>query len=323
MKKPANLILAMALAALSLQAISSFAQSWPQRPVKFILPLGPGAGADISARLFADQLTKRWGRPVLVENRPGGDGVIAINAVLGARDDHILLWGPSSSFVGHPYTLEKIPYDQKELLPVARVSNTVVSLAVPASLNVGSLKELMALARERPGQFNWSSVTTVTDIVMEGFFKNVGLDVAKVSYKDGVAALNDLMEGRIQLYSSAYAIVRPQAQSGRIKLLAVMNRSRAPGLDLPTVAEVGFPGLNFDGLVGVVAARSSAPNDAARARIAADITAVAADAAIIERLTATAQIVSPGTGAEFGASIDEQAAQLATTAKVLGFKPKQ
>ena len=129
------------------------------------------------------------------------------------RDDHTLLWGPASSFVGHPYTLDKIPYDTRELLPVARVSNTVVSLAVPVSLNVGSLKEFMAMARERPGKFNWSSVTTVTDIVMEGFFKNAGMDVAKVSYKDGVAALNDIVEGRIQLYSSAYAIVRSQAQA--------------------------------------------------------------------------------------------------------------
>lgn len=323
MNKFVKLLGALALAALSLHTAPAFAQAWPQRPVKFILPLGPGAGADISARLFADQLTKRWGRPVLVENRPGGDGVIAINAVITARDDHTLLWGPASSFVGHPYTLDKIPYDTRELLPVARVSNTVVSLAVPVSLNVGSLKEFMTMARAQPGKFNWSSVTTVTDIVMEGFFKNAGMDVAKVSYKDGVAALNDIIEGRIQMYSSAYAIVRSQAQGGRLKLLAVMNRSRAPGLDLPTVAEAGFPGLNFDGLVGLVAARSSSPPEEARARIAADIASIATDPVVIERLTATAQIVSPGNGAEFAASIAEQSTQLAATAKILGIKPKQ
>jgi tripartite-type tricarboxylate transporter receptor subunit TctC len=323
MNRTFKLLGAMALAALSLHTVPAFAQTWPQRPVKFILPLGPGAGADISARLYADQLGKRWGRPVLVENRPGGDGVIAINAVLTARDDHTLLWGPASSFVGHPYTLDKIPYDPRELLPVARVSNTVVSLAVPVSLNVNSLKEFMAMARAQPGKFNWSSVTTMTDIVIEGFFKNAGMDLAKVSYKDGVAALNDIVEGRIQMYSSAYAIVRSQAQAGRLKLLAVMNRSRAPGLDLPTVAEAGFPGLNFDGLVGMIAARSSAPADEARARIAADIASISTDPQIIERLTATAQIVSPGNGAEFAASIAEQSAQLAATAKILGIKPKQ
>ncbi len=124
------------------------------------------------------------------------------------------------------------------------------------------------------------------------------------------------------MYGAAYAIVRAQAQSGRIKLLAVTNRGRMPGLDLPTVAEAGFPELNFDGLVGLIAARSSGISDAARERIAADVKAVAADPVISERLIATAQVNSPGTGAELAASIDEQAANLAATAKVLGLKPR-
>jgi tripartite-type tricarboxylate transporter receptor subunit TctC len=307
---------------LAVLAVPVFAQSWPQRPVKFILPLGPGAGADIGARLFADRLSKRWGQPVVVENRPGGDGVIAINAVITAKDDHTLLWGPSSTFVGHPYTLDKLPYDPKELLPVARVTNTVVTLGVPASMNVGSLKEFVALAREQPGKFNFASVTTVTDIIMAGYFKSAGLDVQKITYKDTVTALNDLIEGRIQMYGAAYAIVRAQAQSGRVKLLAVTNRQRVQGLDLPTVADAGFPELNFDGLVGLIAARSSGITDAARDRIAADVKAVAADPLVAERLVATAQVNSPGTGAELQASIDEQAAQLAATAKILGLKPR-
>jgi len=319
MDKIIRLIAAVVLAAF---AIPSLAQTWPQRPVKFILPLGPGAGADIGARLFADQLARRWGQPVVVENRPGGDGIIAINAVIAARDDHTLLWGPSSTFVGHPYALDKLPYDPAELVPVARVTNTVVTIAVTASLNVGSLKELMALARAQPGRLNFASVTTVTDIIFAGYFKSAGLDVQKISYKDTVTALNDLVEGRIHMYGAAYAIVRAQAQSGRIKLLAVTNRARVPGLDLPTVAEAGFPELNFDGLVGLIAARSSGISDAARERIAADVKAVAADPVVSERLMATAQVNSPGTGAELAASIDEQAANLAATARILGLKPK-
>jgi tripartite-type tricarboxylate transporter receptor subunit TctC len=233
-----------------------------------------------------------------------------------------LLWGPSSTFVGHPYSLDKLPYDPKELVPVARVTNTVVTIAVPASLNVGSMKELIALAREQPGKLNWASVTTVTDIVIAGYARSAGLDIVKISYKDTVSALNDLIEGRIHFYGAAYAIVRTQAQAGRIKLLAVTNRTRVPGLDLPTVAEAGFPELNFDGLVGLMAARSSGISDAARERIAADVKAVAADPLVADRLTATAQLINPGTGAEFAASIDEQATQLRATAKVLGMQPK-
>lgn len=319
MNKIIRLIAAALLAAF---AIPSLAQTWPQRPVKFILPLGPGSGADIGARLFADQLARRWGQPVVVENRPGGDGIIAINAVIAARDDHTLLFGPSSPFVGHPYVLDKLPYDPTELVPVARVTNTVVTIAVPASLNVGSLKEFMALARAQPGRLNFASVTTITDIIFAGYFKSAGLDVQKISYKDTVTALNDLVEGRIHMYGAAYAIVRAQAQAGRIKLLAVTNRARVPGLDLPTVAEAGFPELNFDGLVGLIAARSSGISDAVRERIAADVKAVAADPVISERLIATAQVNSPGTGAELAASIEEQAANLAATARILGLKPR-
>src|SRR5438105_9540799 len=100
-----GLLLILPLASLSL------AQTWPQRSVRFILPLGPGSGTDISARLFADRLSARWGQPVVVENRPGGDGMIAIGAVISAGDDHVLLFAPTSSYTAHPFLREKLPYE--------------------------------------------------------------------------------------------------------------------------------------------------------------------------------------------------------------------
>jgi tripartite-type tricarboxylate transporter receptor subunit TctC len=306
----------------SLVALPSVAQTWPDRPVKFILPLGPGSGADIGARLFADRLTARWGQPVVVENRPGGDGVIAINAVLSAKDDHTLLWGPTASIVGHPYVLDKLPYDPKDLVPVARVTSTVVVIAAPASSNVNSLKELFDRARQQPGKMNWTSVVAVTDIIMEAFLKKAGLEMTRIPYKNPTGAATDLIEGRIQMYSAAYAIVRPHVQGGRVKLLAVQNRARVPGLDLPTVAEAGFPDLSFDGLVGIMAARPSGLSDAARDRIAADIKAVASEPAVAQRLAATAQINSPGNAAEFAASMEEQVRGMEAVAKVVGMKPK-
>jgi tripartite-type tricarboxylate transporter receptor subunit TctC len=291
--------------------------------VKFILSLGPGSGADIGARLYADRLTKLWGQPVVVENRPGGDGVIAINAVIQAKDDHTLLWGPTANFVGHPYSLESMSYDPKELVPVARVSGTVVTLGVPASMKVGSLKELLDTAKQKKGWLNWTTAVTMTDIILEGFLKSQGIEATQVRYKQPAEAVNDLISERIQLYSSAYAIVRPQAQAGKVKLLAVQARNRVPGLDLPTVSEVGFPGLDFEGLVGIIAARSSNLPNAARERIGADIKAVSKDPFVAERLAATAQLNTPGDAAEFAASIDEQVKQLAESAKLLGMKPKQ
>jgi len=317
--KKLSVVLAVLLSALPL---ASLAQSWPQRPVKLILPLGPGSGADIGARLFADKLTTRWGQSVVVENRPGGDGVIAINAVLSAKDDHTLLWGPTAAIVGHPYTLDKMPYDPKDLVPVARVTSTVVTLAVPTAAGFNSLKEVVDYARRERGKLNWTTVVSVTDIVLEAFFRKAGIEAVRVPYKNPTAAVTDLVENRLQLYSSAYAIVRPQLQGGRIKLLAVQNRSRVQGLDLPTVAELGFPDLTFDGLVGVMAARGSNLPDAARDRIAADIKAIAADPVIAERLVATAQINNPGNAAEFAASMDEQVKNMEAVARVVGMTPK-
>jgi len=308
---------------LSVLPLASLAQSWPQRPVKFILSLGPGSGADLGARLYADRLTRMWGQPVVVENRPGGDGVIAINAVIQAKDDHTLLWGPTANFVGHPYSLDKMPYDPKELVPVARVSGTVVTLGVPASMNVGSLKDLLGTAKQKQGWLNWTTAVTMTDIILEGFLKTQGIEAAHVRYKQPAEAVNDLISERIQLYSSAYAIVRAQVQGGKVKLLAVQARNRVPGLDLPTVSELGFPGLDFEGLVGIVAARSSDLPAAARERIGADIKTVSKDAVLAERLAGTAQLNIPGDAAEFAASIEEQKAQLAASAKLLGMQPKQ
>ena len=307
---------------LALSAVPLFAQEWPHKPVRLVLSLGPGSGADIGARLYADRLTKLWGQPVIVENKPGGDGVIAINAVIQAKDDHTLMWGPTANFVGHPYSLDQLPYDPKELVPVARVTGTVVTLGVPASMNVGSLKEILNTAKQKKGWLNWTTAVTMTDIILEGFLKTQGIEAAHVRYKQPAEAVNDLVSERLHLYSSAYAIVRPTAQSGKVKLLAVQARHRVPGLDLPTVSELGFPGLNFEGLVGIIAARSSNISDAAKDKIAAGIKQVSQDPVVAERLAATAQLNVPGNAAEFAASIEEQTKQLNDSAKLLGLKPK-
>ena len=106
------------------------AQNWPTRTVKFIVPFGPGAGADIGARLFAEKLQTKWGQPVVIENKPGGDGIVAIQAYLGANDDHVLMFGPSGGFVVHPFTYSRLPYNQADLIPIVRVSNTILAVAV-------------------------------------------------------------------------------------------------------------------------------------------------------------------------------------------------
>jgi len=305
-----------------LQRPCAAAESWPNRPVRFIVTLGAGSGVDIGARLFADKLSALWGQPVVVENRPGGDGMVAITAFLAAHDDHVLLVTPVSSFTAHPYFHDKLPYDPKDLVPIARISNTVIALSVPTALKINSVKELVALAKAKPGQLNWTTATGSTDFVFAGFLHDVGLTMAKVPYKNPVSAVNDLAEGRIQVYMPAYAIVRPQVAAGKVKVLAVTNHQRAPVLaDVPTAVEAGYPSLEFDGLVGIFGPPGIA--DAVRAKIAADVGAIAKDRAIVDKLAATAQIVSAGNAAEFAASIEKQKAQVAQIAKLFGNKPVQ
>ena len=309
-----------ALVAMSLIAPAAAAEAWPSRPVRLIVTLGPGSGVDIGARLFADKLSQRWGQSVVVENRPGGDGMVAITAFLGAHDDHVLLVSPVSSFTAHPYFHDTLPYDPKDLIPIARISKTVVAVSVPASLGVNTLKELEALARAKPGQLNWTTATGFTDFVFAGYLHSVGLTMAKVPYKNPVSAVNDLAEGRIQVYMPAYAIVRPQVIAGKVKVLAVTNHDRAPAIpNAPTALEAGYPSLEFDGLVGLFGPPGIA--DAVRNKIAADVKAVAAEPDVVAKLTATGQIVSPGDSAEFATSIAQQRAQVAAVAKLFGNKP--
>ena len=310
-----------AFVALVSTAAPSWAQTpaWPQRPVRFILPLGPGSGVDITARLFAERLSAKWGQPVVVENRPGGDAFVAINAVIGAHDDHVLLFAPASAFTAHPYLHEKLPYDINDLVPIARVTNTLIGVGVPTALGVNTLADLAAKVRSAPGKLNYASVTGANDLLFAGFLKTENLDMAKVPYRDAVQAINDLAEGRIHCFVAAYAILRPQIQAGRVKVLALTNRQHAVALpDIPTAAEAGFKSLSFDGLVGLLGPRDMPLP--IRERIAADIRGIVTDPAIVARLTATGQVVSPGTPAEFAAAIDDQRATVAAIGKSLGIK---
>ena len=177
MSKLNSMVSGMAMAALAVLVVptaaqsqtESQAQSWPQRPVRFIVGLGPGSAQDIAARLFGDQLSKRWGQPVVIENKPGADGIVAINAFTGAHDPHTLLFAASGTFTAHPTQYAKLPYDPGDLVPLARVSSTIIAVSVPTALNVNSLDELVALARKEPGKLNLVPTPGTTEITFDNF----------------------------------------------------------------------------------------------------------------------------------------------------------
>jgi tripartite-type tricarboxylate transporter receptor subunit TctC len=311
--------MAFGFAALLACAAPASAQSWPDHPVRFIIPLGPGAGVDITARLVADKLTAKWGQPVIVENRPGGDAFVAITAVISANDTHMLLFAPASAFTAHPLLHDKLPYDVKDLTPIARVTNTLIVLAVPTELGVGTVKEFAAKIKEQPNKLNYASVTGANDLLFAAFLKTEKLEMAKVPYKDPVTAINDLSENRIQAFVGAYAIMRPRILAGKVKAIVLTNTQHAKALnDLPTAAEEGFKSLELDGLVGVLG-----PKDmplALREKIAADIRDVLSDPDINAKLAATGQVVNPGSPKEFQAALDEQSGKVVEIGKILGIK---
>jgi tripartite-type tricarboxylate transporter receptor subunit TctC len=299
--------------------VPATAQFWPQRNVRFILPLGPGSGVDITGRLIADKLSQKWGKPVVIENRPGGDAIVAITAFTGANDDHTLLLAPTSTFTAHPFLHEKLPYDVKDLQPIARVSNTVVAVGVPASLGVNTVSELLAKAKAEPGKLNMASATGANDFVASGFLKQSDAQIARVPYRDTVSAINDLAEGRIQLYVAAYAILRPQVQAGKVKVIAITNGERAPMIpDVQTAKEAGHPSLAIDGLVGLFGPKSM-PKEL-RDKIAADVIEATKDAEIMPKIAATGQIVRPGGADEFAKEIDIQSKVVSDSAAAAGVK---
>jgi tripartite-type tricarboxylate transporter receptor subunit TctC len=316
------LAFAFAIAAATSVAISApRAWEWPNRPVKLLLPLGPGSGSDIAARLLADRLSKRWGQPVIVENRPGGDAVVAINAFVTAHDDHVLLFSPTSSFTAHVYLHDNLPYKMSDLVPITRVSNTIIAISVPVSLHIDTFKQLVERARAEPGKLNWAGVTGALDFMFEGWLKREGLNITKVPYRNPVDAASDLAEGRVQVYESALAIVRPQLEAGKIKPLAVTNTARAPNMpDLPTVRDLGYPALTLDGLVGLFGPTGMAPD--LRQHITDDIRAVA-DTTVEERLAVTGQLLNVGGPEDFAKSIEQQRAAVAAFAEELGIKALQ
>ncbi len=300
---------------------SARADSWPQRSVKFIVPFGPGAGADIGARVFADKLQARWGQPVIVENRPGGDSIVAITMFLNANDDHTFLFGPAGNFTVHPFVYSKLSYDPKDLVPIARASNTILGVAVKADSPFATIREFTEAARAAPGKYNAAMVQGVTEFTFWGYEAAEGLNVVQVPYRDINLAAVDLGEGRIQIAMLSYAMLQSQLQSGRIRLLLMNNATRAPvAPDVPTAREAGYPSLEVEGLVGLFGI-TALPN-ALKEKIAADVKFVSGDPAIAERLKATGQVVNYGGPKEFADAIDTQRAKIAATVKAIDFKPK-
>lgn len=298
-------------------------QSWPTRSVRLILPFGPGTATDVTARFLAERLAVRWGKPVIIENRPGGDGLIAISAVLSAKDDHLLLYTSSGAFLAHPYTQEKLPYVlERDFAPIAGVTDTVGSISVPASSSIKIIGDFVAMARAAPDTFNAAGPAGIGEFAIEAFLKSENIKATKVPYRDIIQAGQDLGENRIQFLLSSVAVVRPLVEVGKVRIIAIAARERSALFkDVPSVVEGGYPLLAIETTGGLYGPYFM-PLEL-RKRIAADVIAAANEPDFIDKISRTGQDVRPDGPEEFREKVKQQVANVAAAAKILGLEMKR
>lgn len=230
--------------------------AYPERPIRFIVPTTPGGGADTLARHIGQRLSERVNQQVVVDNRPGANGISGVDAAAKANPDgYTILMTFTDHFV-NPSLYRNLPFDMaKDFAPVTFVGSLPFVLAINASLPANSVKDLVALARAKPGELNFGSAGTGGSVHLAGeLFKTMAhVEITHVPYKGTSAAIPDLVSGRIQLMFPSAITAKPFADSGKLRLLAVTSLKRSPDVpQLPTVAESGVPGFDVGIWYGVL-----------------------------------------------------------------------
>ena len=287
-------------------ATSSQAEPWPQRTVRVIVPLPPGAATDLAARLFAEKLASRWRQPVVIENRQGADGIPAVSGFVNARDDHTLLCSFAGIITINPLLHDRLPYDPAaDVVPIVPVADNFLGVSASATLKVDTLAGLVSAAKAQPGKLNWAATPGLPYYILLALMKGTGIELVQVSYRDFAPAAQDLTQGRLQVAATGVPFLVPHHRAGTAPLLFVTNKGSSPQApEVPTAREAGYPGLTFEGTVGIYGWRDM-PADI-RNRISTDVQAITAEPAFRERVMTAGSAARTGTSAEFAAAIAEQ-----------------
>ncbi len=315
-------VVAVVLAAL---ASAAGAQNYPNKPVRFIVPFAAGGGSDFVARVVAQKFNEAFGQPLVVDNRGGAGGAIGTElAAKSAPDGYTLLLGSAGPLAIQPGLTARLPYDPlKDFAPITLVTSIPYVLVVHPSLPVKSVRELIALAKAKPGQLNFASPGngTTTHLATELLKMLAKIDVVNVPYKGVAPAVTDLLAGQVQFMSGDLSTVMPQVKAGRLRALAVTGANRSPQApELPTVAEAGVPGYEAIGWFAVLAPAAT-PRDLVT-RLNAVIVKGVTEADARERLAALGGDVVANTPAEFAARIRDDLAKWSALIKTIGLKPE-
>jgi len=303
---------------LLLLCASAYSQSWPDRPVRIVVGYPPGGGTDLVARLVQQPLSTKWGQPVVIENRPGANAIIAADAVAKAKPDgHTLLMAFATEIAVNPATHKSLPYDPaKDFTPIVQLASAPLVMAVNPSVPARDVRELVALARAKPGALSFSSSGTgsVHHFAGEFFKQQTGVDLLHVPYKGSGPATADAVSGQVQATFASVASVLRFVQAGRLRSIAVTSRTRSPQMpETPSMTEAGLADFDLTSWYGLLAPAGTPP--AVIARVHADVVAVLASAE--SRRSFEVQGLDPAGGSPqaFGEFIRAEAAKFARIAK--------
>ncbi len=310
----------VALAAL---ASLAWAQAYPTKPIRLVVPFPAGGTTDILARAAAQKLTEAWGQTVIVDNRPGAGGNIGSELVAkAAPDGYTLEMGTVGTHAINASLYAKMPYDHvKDFVPVILVAGVPNVLVVHPSVPVHSVAELIAYAKANPGKLNFASSGSGTSIHLSGelFKVMAGVQMAHVPYKGSAPAVQDLLGGQVQLMFDNLPSSLPHIKAGKLRALAVTSATRASALpDVPTVAEAGLPGFEASSWFGVLAPAGTPP--AIVAKLNAEIAKWLATPEAQEKLSAQGANIASGTPEDFAKHIAGETTKWAKVVKESGAK---
>jgi len=309
--------------ALALVAGLAPAQNYPNKPIRMVSPFAAGGGVDFTARFIGQKISEGLGQTVVVENRAGAGGAIGTEFVAKAPPDgYTLLLGSAGPMTILPGLTAKLPYDPlKDFAPITLVTSMPFVLVVHPSLPVKTVKELLALARAKPGQLNFGSPGngTTTHLAEELLKMSANVDMVHVPYKGVAPALTDLLAGQVQFMSGDLSTVMPQVRAGKLRAIAVTSSKRSAQVpDLPTIAEGGLPGYDASGWFGVLAPAAT-PVDLVTRLHAVIVKGISTPEAR-ERLASLGGDVVGNTPAEYAVFLRADLAKWSKLIKTIGLK---
>jgi len=315
---PSKLVHALLACILAASASAVFAETYPSKPIQLVIPFPPGGATDVIGRLVGKKLGDKLGQPVVVDNRPGAGTIVGASFVAkAAPDGYTLLASSGTTFTVNPAIHAKLPYDPvKSFEPIGFAGRTGLILLANKDVPVTNLKQLVAAAKAQPGKYSYGSFGTGTTAQFAGemLFNIAGVKLLHVPYKGSSPAMTDLIGGQIPYSVDTVAAAIPQVKSGKVKAIAVTTAKRSSLLpDVPTAAEAGFPGIDADTWLAVVAPRGL-PADV-KQKLEKALTEVMADADTRKQLQNAGFEPVEGNGAAVSALINKELPLMRATAQ--------